>query len=126
MACTELSLTSLYSFVACTKLFLICCSHHQSSSAQGAGGSSSGGHQGSKIGSEEGSECNSSITSESVPGGSTTLGHLTSPRNHHSQVSFVFLFFSESKNPLIYLSFPEQIFLSMEYQLQKCLSLLLL
>ncbi|XP_037800458.1 transmembrane and coiled-coil domains protein 2-like isoform X6 [Penaeus monodon] len=63
--------------------------HHQSSSAQGAGGSSSGGHQGSKIGSEEGSECNSSITSESVPGGSTTLGHLTSPRNHHSQLTGV-------------------------------------
>ncbi|XP_042868275.1 transmembrane and coiled-coil domains protein 1-like isoform X2 [Penaeus japonicus] len=64
-------------------------SHHQSSSAQGAGGSSSGGHQGSKIGSEEGSECNSSVTSESVPGGSTTLGHLTSPRNHHSQLTGV-------------------------------------
>ncbi|XP_071529573.1 transmembrane and coiled-coil domains protein 1 isoform X2 [Panulirus ornatus] len=65
-------------------------SHHQTSSAQGAGGSSSGGgHHGSKIGSEEGSECNSSITSESVPGGSTTLGHLTSPRNHHSQLTGV-------------------------------------
>ncbi|XP_068248742.1 transmembrane and coiled-coil domains protein 1 isoform X3 [Palaemon carinicauda] len=64
--------------------------HHQSSSAQGAGGSSSGGgHHGSKIGSEEGSECNSSITSESVPGGSTTLGHLTSPRNHHNQLTGV-------------------------------------
>ncbi|XP_042214801.1 transmembrane and coiled-coil domains protein 1-like isoform X1 [Homarus americanus] len=63
-------------------------SHHQSSSAQGAGGSSSGGgHHGSKIGSEEGSECNSSITSESVPGGSTTLAHLGSPRNHHSQLT---------------------------------------
>ncbi|XP_053641985.1 transmembrane and coiled-coil domains protein 2 isoform X4 [Cherax quadricarinatus] len=65
-------------------------SHHQSSSAQGAGGSSSGGgHHGSKIGSEEGSECNSSITSESVPGGSTTLAHLASPRNHHSQLTSV-------------------------------------
>lgn len=64
--------------------------HHQSSSAQGAGGSSSGGgHHGSKIGSEDGSECNSSITSESVPGGSTTLGHLTSPRNHHNQLTGV-------------------------------------
>ena len=62
-------------------------SHQQSSTGQGAGGSSSGGgHHGSKIGSEEGSECNSSITSESVPGGSTTLAHLASPRNHHSQV----------------------------------------
>ncbi|XP_045604449.1 transmembrane and coiled-coil domains protein 1 isoform X2 [Procambarus clarkii] len=65
-------------------------SHHQGSSAQGAGGSSSGGgHHGSKIGSEEGSECNSSITSESVPGGSTTLAHLASPRNHHSQLTSV-------------------------------------
>lgn len=64
--------------------------HHQTSSAQGAGGSSSGGgHHGSKIGSEEGSECNSSITSESVPGGSTTLAHLASPRNHHNQLSGV-------------------------------------
>nr|XP_045604451.1 transmembrane and coiled-coil domains protein 2-like isoform X4 [Procambarus clarkii] len=64
--------------------------HHQGSSAQGAGGSSSGGgHHGSKIGSEEGSECNSSITSESVPGGSTTLAHLASPRNHHSQLTSV-------------------------------------
>lgn len=55
----------------------------------GAGGSSSGGGHhggGSKVGSEDGSECNSSITSESVPGGSTTLAHLTSPRNHHPQV----------------------------------------
>lgn len=64
-------------------------SHQQSSSGQGgAGGSSSGGGgpHGSKIGSEEGSECNSSITSESVPGGSNTLAHLASPRNHHGQV----------------------------------------
>ncbi|XP_045124118.1 transmembrane and coiled-coil domains protein 1-like isoform X2 [Portunus trituberculatus] len=65
-------------------------SHQQSTAGQGAGGSSSGGgHHGSKIGSEEGSECNSSITSESVPGGSTTLAHLTSPRNHHSQLTGV-------------------------------------
>ncbi|XP_045124120.1 transmembrane and coiled-coil domains protein 1-like isoform X4 [Portunus trituberculatus] len=64
--------------------------HQQSTAGQGAGGSSSGGgHHGSKIGSEEGSECNSSITSESVPGGSTTLAHLTSPRNHHSQLTGV-------------------------------------
>ncbi|XP_050713650.1 transmembrane and coiled-coil domains protein 2-like isoform X3 [Eriocheir sinensis] len=63
-------------------------SHQQSSSGQGGAGSSSGGgHHGSKIGSEEGSECNSSITSESVPGGSTTLAHLASPRNHHGQLT---------------------------------------
>ncbi|KAK3864304.1 hypothetical protein Pcinc_030000 [Petrolisthes cinctipes] len=58
----------------------------------GAGGSSSGGGHhggGSKVGSEEGSECNSSITSESVPGGSTTLAHLTSPRNHHPQLDYL-------------------------------------
>ncbi|XP_050713651.1 transmembrane and coiled-coil domains protein 1-like isoform X4 [Eriocheir sinensis] len=62
--------------------------HQQSSSGQGGAGSSSGGgHHGSKIGSEEGSECNSSITSESVPGGSTTLAHLASPRNHHGQLT---------------------------------------
>ncbi|KAG0727522.1 Transmembrane and coiled-coil domains protein 1 [Chionoecetes opilio] len=67
-------------------------SHQQSTTGQGAGGSSSGGHHGSKIGSEEGSECNSSITSESVPGGSTTLAHLTSPRNHHSQLTGVDFF----------------------------------
>ncbi|CAL4101442.1 unnamed protein product [Meganyctiphanes norvegica] len=54
--------------------------HNTPSGGGGAGGSSSGHGHGSKLGSEEGSDCgNSSVTSESMPGANT---HLTSPRNN--------------------------------------------
>ncbi|XP_076040703.1 transmembrane and coiled-coil domains protein 1-like isoform X8 [Oratosquilla oratoria] len=47
-------------------------------------------HATNKIGSEEGSESNSSVTSESVPGaGSTTLGHLSSPRNNQQHMGSI-------------------------------------
>ncbi|KAB7500711.1 Transmembrane and coiled-coil domains protein 1 [Armadillidium nasatum] len=56
-----------------------------SGGAGGGGGSSGGG----KIGSEDGSECNSSITSESISGGVTVpLTSFTSPPNHHVMSSF--------------------------------------